>query len=456
VSLFASAWFAHGATQIIADHTIVDRYDDIPASYMAEVKKMMVSFPGESHSVAYRTGMTSLMGINANYAVNVSEGSTPQAPTDQYLRVNQSVRELGGWWGTGSGEAHWYTWYAYPDAEKPAVKDRFKNHILYCHNNNFRLAAIGFGWCWDTTWHDSGWTSGTNTIDPVYQVHWDGSSKGGPDGITRWGLDDDDIALTGNRVTMNTYLNATEEYRLYAISIGAPTKVIFTTSPADGYTGENGYQRYLKHEHIRNFVKANPDRILFDYSDILCYDDDGTPNTTSWNGHTFPQITTTNLGDGKVGHIGAAGALRLAKAQWWMLARIAGWDGIPRTSQGVPHSWLDAHNLVTNGDYEAVALSDTDNDGVPAWREFWCDTQPTNSESCLALTELQIAETGVNIYWKGGVLATQYLERLPNLTSTGGVWQVVFTNQPPTAVTTNFFDQDGTNSPFFYRIRVVR
>jgi hypothetical protein len=30
-----------------------------------------------------------------------------------------------------------------------------------------------------------------------------------------------------------------------------------------------------------------------------------------------------------VGHISAAGALRLGKAIWWMLARIAGWDGNP-------------------------------------------------------------------------------------------------------------------------------
>ena len=31
--------------------------------------------------------------------------------------------------------------------------------------------------------------------------------------------------------------------------------------------------------------------------------------------------------DYSVGHIGTNGALRLAKALWWMLARLAGWDG---------------------------------------------------------------------------------------------------------------------------------
>jgi hypothetical protein len=32
--------------------------------------------------------------------------------------------------------------------------------------------------------------------------------------------------------------------------------------------------------------------------------------------------------DSSIGHIGEVGAIRLAKAQWWMLARIAGWDGV--------------------------------------------------------------------------------------------------------------------------------
>jgi hypothetical protein len=38
-------------------------------------------------------------------------------------------------------------------------------------------------------------------------------------------------------------------------------------------------------------------------------------------------ITSANYGKGDLGHIGSDGALRLAKAMWWMLARIAGWDG---------------------------------------------------------------------------------------------------------------------------------
>ena len=47
--------------QIIADHTVVDKYDKIPAEYLALVKQMWVNIPGESHSSGYRKGMDLLM-----------------------------------------------------------------------------------------------------------------------------------------------------------------------------------------------------------------------------------------------------------------------------------------------------------------------------------------------------------------------------------------------------------
>ena len=301
--------------QIIADHTVVDKFDKIPAGYMAEVKKMMVYFPGESHSVAYRTGMELLEASDPAFACNVSTG---ESYTDQYVRVNNG----------GAGEATWYTWYAY-DGHNGANKDIIKNSIKEYTDHGHPMHTIGFGWCWDTTWMNSP----SGTVDPVYKMRWAGSSDGGPDGNKIWGLDIDDFAHTGNRVCMDTYLQATEDYRLYCRDSGYITKVIFTTSPADGYTGENGYQRHIKHEYLRNFVSENAERILFDYADILCYNNDGSRNIVSWTDgdgvvHSYPVITAANLGDGSVGHIGSAGAIRLAKAQWWMLARIAGWDGV--------------------------------------------------------------------------------------------------------------------------------
>jgi len=321
---------ASAASQIVADHTVVASYTDIPNVWINEVKKMWINILGESHSEAYRTGLDLLEQQDSRFAVNITAPSPndptpPEAYTDQHLRVSRALWDIYSWWSYwGVGEDIWYTWYA----SNTSGGEILKNHFSYCYNNNYGRMVTGFGWCWDMTWINGP----GGTVDPVYHVRWAGSSEGGPNGNARWGLDSGDYALTGNSVCMDTYLNATEAYRNYCETNGYTATVIFTTGPVDGYTGESGYQRHLKHEYIREFVEANSDRILFDYADILCYDDNGNQNLTSWTDstgvtHTYPVITSTNLGDESVGHIGPAGAIRLAKAQWWMLARIAGWDG---------------------------------------------------------------------------------------------------------------------------------
>lgn len=321
------------AGPIIADHTVVDQYADIPQAYLDLIKKMWVSVPGESHSYAYRRGCELLQDADSRFQVNVLEDGTPEAYTDQHLRMSRAtwgdVDNASGW-HYGYGEEDWYT--------SDTAIQRTKAHLTYCHAHGPTLAAMGFGWCWDMTWqNDPG-----GTTDPVHQVQWAGSSEGGPDGSLRWGLDAGDETLTGNSVCMDTYLGATQQYIDHCQANGYLTKVFFTTGPVDGggNTDENGYQRHLKHEHLRNYVKANNSRILFDYADILCWSNAGDQQTTEWTDHggtprTYQVIHDDNMNDlagnydDSVGHIGERGALRLAKALWWMLARLAGWDGTP-------------------------------------------------------------------------------------------------------------------------------
>jgi hypothetical protein len=82
--------------------------------------------------------------------------------------------------------------------------------------------------------------------------------------------------------------------------------------------------------------------VLFDYADILCWSDAGLMHVATWNDggalRQHPQIHPDNMldldgtyqEDGD--HIGERGALRLGKALWVMLARMAGWRelGPPR------------------------------------------------------------------------------------------------------------------------------
>ncbi|MBN1463429.1 MAG: T9SS type A sorting domain-containing protein [Paludibacteraceae bacterium] len=334
--------------QIIADHTVVDKYDQIPQLYINKVKEMWVTIPGESHSLGYRVGCQLLADLNAAYPVSVTESGNPEVYTNEHLRLSKATwgdvsSETG--WQYGYGEEDWYT--------SPLAISRTKNHISYCNTNSLAIAAMGFGWCWDMTWTNSP----TGTIDPLYQVRWAGSSDGGPQGNAAWGLDANDSVLTGNSVCMDNYLIATTEYSNYCAANSYPTKLFFTTGPVDGggNTGENGYQRSIKHEYIRNYVQASSDRILFDYADILCWSDAGEQHTITWTDYgsvlrTFQYIHSDNMLDldGSYAedgdHIGQRGAVRLAKALWWMLARISGWDGIATDSK--PTTAYGATSLV--------------------------------------------------------------------------------------------------------------
>jgi hypothetical protein len=311
------------STQIIANHNIVADYDKIPAEYLSEVKKMWLNVLGQSHSYAYRYGLVLLEAINGSYNANVIETAGPQAYSNQYLRVDRTVYNGGSYSLGQEGETTWYTWYAF-DNHNGYYKNFIKGTLQKCHDDGNEISAVGFGWCYDM--------SMTNDClgikDPVYGCGWAGTSDDGPDGSKQWGLDSDDYAQTSNRVCLDTYLAATQEYIDYCIANSIGTKVFFTTGTVDSYIGENGYQAYLKNERIRNYVLADNSRILFDYADILCYDDNNVPTTTTWNGHTYPIITPTNLGYSDIGHIGSNGAIRLAKALWWMLARMCGWSGI--------------------------------------------------------------------------------------------------------------------------------
>ena len=299
---------------IIADHTVVDRYDDIPAQYMAEVKKMLVDIAGESHSEAYRTGMDLLETENGSYTAQTYDGSIP-ASSESNVRLGRHG---------GVGEEDFYT--------NAAAITTIKNLISTQYNDANPSRVIGFGWCWDMTSDNYTNDDGSNERDPVYDVHWFGRSSGGPEGNYIWGLDAADEAITGNSVCMDTYLDAVDEYNRFSEENGYPTIAVFTTGPVDGNNGgtEIGYQREIKHDFIRSHVREGHSRVLFDYADVLCYNDDDEVAEYTWDdggtSRVYRGIHPDNDGE-DTGHIGNAGALRLAKAMWWMLARIAGWDG---------------------------------------------------------------------------------------------------------------------------------
>jgi len=288
--------------QIIADHTVVDKYVDIPQYYIDKVKQMWLSYPGESHSEAVRIGMGLLEALDPKYSVSVYNSGNPEAYTPDHLRVSSvawgDVDTPTGWIyypaGGGYGEEDWFL--------TSAAVSQTKSGISYSNSGGLNLSAFGFCWCWD---------------GDVYNISF-----------------------------TNLYIAATQSYIEYCRAKGYSTKVFFTTGPVDTMTEGLGWFKYLQYEAIRDSVSNDKTRMLFDFADILCYDDGkDIPNTRNWNGHIYPWITPTNYGDGSVAHMNNAGCLRLAKAMWWMLARIAGWNGIS-TDIDIPEEVEDSPQIM--------------------------------------------------------------------------------------------------------------
>ena len=121
--------------------------------------------------------------------------------------------------------------------------------------------------------------------------------------------------------------------------------------------------------------------------------------------------------------------------------------------RGSPEWWLAAHGL-TNGPFAEEEVLDGDSDGLLTWQEWICDTVPTDSNSVLRMTDVEPTGSGTTVHWKGGVQATQYLERCTDLVSEP--WVPVFTNVPPTPVTNDFTSPDAVNGVEVYRIKARR
>jgi len=263
--------------QIIANHSVVDDYEYIPQYYIDSVKKMWLAYAGESHARAIGEGLELLELIDTAYKVSYLDyGTIPESYTDTNLRASHLM------WGDLDNATGWIYFYGEEDWYTSATAiTRTKAGLDYYNTTGPLMSALGFGWCWDPAELSS---------------------------------------------DMDDYVDATEEYINHIKTNNYPTKIFFTTGPLDGAGGT--YDKYLSYEFIRNSVDLDTTRILFDYADILSYDNGSDVQyTITESGYTIPAITTTNIGDGSIGHISEVGAVRLAKAMWWMLARMAGWDG---------------------------------------------------------------------------------------------------------------------------------
>ena len=316
----------------------------------------MFQLQGESHSSAYRIGAELLEELDTTYQAETYSADPIPAITNQYLRIGRH-RVVG-------------EDYFFSESKIESMKEMIASQ----YNAMNPFTVMGFAWCWDMT--DDNPPGGL--VDTFYNVRWAGRSEGGPEGNMRWGLDFEDQVLTGNSVCMDTYLEAIESYIYYCKENSIPTTWVFTTGPVD-YNGgtESGFQREIKQAYIRDYVNEDQSRILFDYADILCWSDSGEQHFEDWedDGNIRPHaqihpdcmmdydelwnlVPHSEDGD----HIGEVGAIRLTKAMWWMLARIAGWEGVKIQVTGITVSSYGGIEQVNVGDtlrFSAIVSPET-------------------------------------------------------------------------------------------------
>jgi hypothetical protein len=116
---------------------------------------------------------------------------------------------------------------------------------------------------------------------------------------------------------------------------------VYMTGHLDG-TGVTGNLNQ-RNEQIRNYCKANG-KVLFDFADIESYDPDGnyyldkkaTDNCDYYDGSTQKNWAEEwcaknpgKCGDCSCAHSQCLNCQNKGVAFWWMMARIAGWDGLP-------------------------------------------------------------------------------------------------------------------------------
>ncbi len=120
-------------------------------------------------------------------------------------------------------------------------------------------------------------------------------------------------------------------------------------------------------------------------------------------------------------------------------------------ARGTPEWWLARHGWTS--DFANAEALDIDGDGMFTWQEFVSDTNPTNSESVLAITSVESDPQGIRVRWQGGQWATQYIESCSNLIATPPVWTTIWTNIPKTSITNTIPVSNGSNGVMYYRIK---
>jgi hypothetical protein len=286
-----------GGTGMIADYTILPQFSEIPQINIQNASALKTLFMHQS------TG-----GYIDDSGLNCLAGLRPwnSYPTECFTYADHLPN---GWPLYPRPNWSWDFWPS-PMADAIAKTNQFVSLMTPATVNNYDV--LGMKYCYVDGWNQSdnvGWTNPTNPTRPA-------------------GL------------YINTMLDLENQY---------PGKTfIWATSPLWNDPGSacdpgNPFNSCAQiaafNQQVRIYAKdPRHPKPLYDIADIESHDANGNPCTAA--GY---EGLCTQWYDSGGGHPNIAGAIRLAKGFWWLMARISGWNGsstitLTPTATGLPTS----------------------------------------------------------------------------------------------------------------------